>query len=149
LPALLTELAAANARLALLHGIAPRPLLLKLSPDLSWGELDGALAAAEGAGIGGLIATNTTLSREGLTGSNARESGGLSGRPLAERANAIIAYIHARCGDRLPIIGAGGVQSAADAQRKLDAGAAMVQLYTGFVYEGPGLIGRIVRQLAA
>jgi dihydroorotate dehydrogenase len=146
LPPLLAALSAENSRLAAENGLRRRPLLLKLSPDLTSSELEGLLAAAEGAGLDGLIAVNTTLSRDGQGGRAAAEAGGLSGRPLAERSNAIIAAIKRQCGDRLPIIGVGGVFSAADYRRKLDAGASLVQLYTGLIYQGPGVARQILHR---
>ncbi len=146
---LLGALTAENGRLAQKHGLAPRPLLVKIAPDLTWAELDEILAAVQAAGIDGLIATNTTLARDGLQSDLRVEGGGLSGRPLADRSTEIIAYAARQTGGRLPIIGVGGVRTAADVQAKLAAGAALVQTYTGLVYEGPGMAGRILRELAA
>ncbi|MCI0398317.1 MAG: quinone-dependent dihydroorotate dehydrogenase [Chloroflexi bacterium] len=143
---LLADLAAENQALA--ETMAPRPLLLKIAPDLSWPELDDILAAAERRQISGIVATNTTTGRAGLRSPLREETGGLSGRPLATRSNEVIAYIHRQTRGRLPIIGVGGVFTAADAQARLDAGAALVQVYTGLVYEGPGMAGRILRGLA-
>ncbi|MBK8987662.1 MAG: quinone-dependent dihydroorotate dehydrogenase [Chloroflexi bacterium] len=145
---LLGVLVAENGRLAQKHQIRPRPLLVKIAPDLTWAELDEILDAVQTAGVDGLIATNTTLGRVGLQ-SAVQEDGGLSGRPLAARSTEIIAYIARQTGSRLPIIGVGGVSTAADVQAKLDAGAKLVQLYTGLVYGGPGIAGRILRHLAA
>lgn len=148
---LLADLQRENQALAALHpGLSgiPRPLLLKIAPDLSWPELDEILAAAQSNGIDGIIATNTTINRAGLTHPSQTEQGGLSGRPLAQRSNEIIAYIQRQAGDRLPVIGVGGVFTADDVQAKLDAGAALVQLYTGLVYQGPAIAGRILRALA-
>ena len=95
----------------------------------------------------GIIATNTTLSRENLRSSKKRETGGLSGAPLMQKSSAIIAHIHRETNGRLPIIGVGGIFSADDIQEKLDAGASLVQLYTSLVYGGPGLIGTLLRDL--
>ncbi|UCG24232.1 MAG: quinone-dependent dihydroorotate dehydrogenase [Chloroflexota bacterium] len=136
-----------NKELAALHRISPRPLILKISPDLTWEQLDHVLEAAVDHGVSGISATNTTLSRMGLVSPHGDEPGGLSGLPLRKRSNAIIAYIWRQLGDRLPIIGAGGVFTADDAKAKLDAGAALVQLYTGLVYRGPRVAGQIVRGL--
>lgn len=145
---LLATLVAANRRLAAEHELPRRPLFVKIAPDLSLGALDEVVAAVmDNNRIDGIIATNTTVSREGMTGPRAAEAGGLSGRPLRQRSTEIIAAIRQRTNDRLPIIGVGGVQSAADVQAKLDAGASLVQLYTGLVYEGPGVAGRILRRL--
>ncbi|MFQ5398893.1 MAG: quinone-dependent dihydroorotate dehydrogenase [Anaerolineae bacterium] len=149
LGALMATLQAENEALAEKHGVPRRPLLIKVSPDLTWAELDEIIAAALAHNVSGIIATNTTIGRVGLRDPLRAEQGGLSGRPLRERSNAIIAYISRQAGDRLPVIGVGGVRTAADVQEKLDAGAALVQLYTGLVYEGPGIAGRILRELAA
>jgi dihydroorotate dehydrogenase len=146
LTSLLAELAAESRTLAARHGIAPRPLLVKVAPDLSWAELDGLMEAAAGSGVAGLIATNTTVSREGVKGPHSGEAGGLSGRPLGRRSSEVIAHIRAR--SSLPVIGVGGVLDADDVRAKLDAGAALVQVYAGLVYEGPAMAGRILRDLA-
>jgi dihydroorotate dehydrogenase len=140
---LLTALAGANRGLA-----RPRPLFLKISPDESPEQVEQVVRAGCAAGISGFIATNTTLSRAGLRGSSAGEAGGLSGRPLAAPARRAIAQIRALTGARLPIVGVGGVASAADAYDHIRAGASLVQLYTGLVYEGPGLVYRVKRGLA-
>ena len=132
---------------ALAAGGRPKPLWVKIAPDLTWADLDEILAALTAAAIDGIIATNTTLSREGLSGAARNETGGLSGRPLRRRSTDIIAYIHHQTGGRLPIIGVGGVATADDVREKLDAGAAVVQLYTSLIYGGPGLPGRILRTL--
>lgn len=123
------------------------PLLVKLAPDLSDEELDDALEVLLRAGMNGVIATNTTLSRGGLDGPAARESGGLSGAPLTQRSLKMVGEIARRTQGRLPIIAAGGVMNAADARRCLDAGAALVQVYTGLIYTGPGLVREILRGL--
>lgn len=143
---LLRTLRVENEVLAKRHGIRKRPLLVKIAPDLTWQELDGILDAVTNTGMDGLIATNTTLSRQGLSSSWQDETGGLSGRPLRDLSNAIIHYIVQHTHGNLPVIGVGGVQTAVDVKAKLDAGAALVQLYTGLVYEGPGIAGRILRK---
>jgi dihydroorotate dehydrogenase len=145
---LLATLDRENQALAARHRLPARPLLLKIAPDLSWMALDEILAAAQANGVAGIIATNTTVDRDGLTHPAQSESGGLSGRPLARRSNEIIAYIRQQTGGRLPVIGVGGVFTAGDARAKLDAGASLVQLYTGLVYQGPAIAGRILRALA-
>jgi len=127
------------------YGIGVRPLLLKIAPDLSWEELDQILGAAIEAGADGIIATNTTVGRGGLVSEKRNEVGGLSGRPLRGRSNEVIRYITKNAGNRLPVIGVGGVFGAADVQAKLEAGAVLVQVYTGLVYEGPGVAGGILR----
>jgi len=129
----------------------PKPLLLKIAPDLTDGQLDDILLIARETNLSGLVATNTTISRAGLQTSAATVAGlgagGLSGRPLRQRATEVIRYLHRRTEGSLPIIGVGGIASAADAQEKLAAGAALVQLYTGFIYEGPALVKRINKAL--
>jgi dihydroorotate dehydrogenase len=144
---LLDELTSVGQELAAGHGVQPKPLLLKIAPDMVWSELDQILTAIETHGVAGIIATNTSTSREGLRSTLAVQAGGLSGRPLKERALEVVRYIHRRTSGRLPIIGVGGIQSADDARAMLDAGAILVQLYTGLVYEGPGIGGRILRDL--
>lgn len=144
---LLGTLQQENENLAVRHNLATRPLLLKIAPDLSWEEVDEVVAAASQHRIAALIATNTTLSRAGLTHPAQTETGGLSGSPLNQRSTAIIAHIARQTGDQLPIIGVGGIRTAEDVQAKLDAGASLVQIYTGLVYEGPTLAGRILRRL--
>jgi dihydroorotate dehydrogenase len=125
----------------------PRPLLLKIAPDLTNAQLDDILEIARETQLSGLVATNTTIGRAGLATAASQVAGygagGLSGRPLRARATEVIAYLHQRSQGALPIIGAGGIHSAADALEKLAAGATLVQLYTGFVYEGPGLVKQI------
>jgi len=130
----------------------PRPLLLKIAPDLTDAQLDDILEIARETQLSGLVATNTTISRAGLSTPTPTVAGygagGLSGRPLRARATEVIAYLHQKSRGELPIIGAGGIHSAQDALEKLAAGAALVQLYTGFIYEGPGLVRKINRALA-
>ena len=131
-------------------GAATPPLLLKIAPDLAEADLaDIAAVALEGA-VDGLIATNTTIARPaGLSGRHRDESGGLSGRPLFDPSTRVLAQIYRLTQGRLPLIGLGGVASGAEAYAKIRAGASLVQLYTGLVYEGPALIPRIKRELAA
>jgi len=130
----------------------PRPLLLKIAPDLTDAQLDDILEIARETQLSGLVATNTTIARpESLRTPAATVAGygagGLSGRPLRERATEVIRYLHRRSQGGLPIIGAGGIHSAQDALDKLAAGATLVQLYTGFIYEGPGLVKQINQAL--
>lgn len=136
-----------NHTLAAQHHLPPRPLLVKIAPDLTWAELDEILSAAQTAGISGLIATNTTIDRPPLRSPQQQESGGLSGAPLRARSLAVVAYIQRQMGGLLPVIGVGGVCTAADVQALLAAGASLVQVYTGLVYEGPGWAGRVLRQM--
>lgn len=128
------------------NGIS-RPILLKIAPDLTNEQLDDIVEIVQQTGIDGLIATNTTISREGLTSAYKTETGGLSGRPLTHRSTEVIAYLHQKSRGSFPIIGVGGIHSAEDALEKLNAGASLVQLYTGFIYEGPALIGRINKKI--
>lgn len=127
-----------------------RPILLKIAPDLTDGQLDDIVELVTESGIAGVVATNTTISREGLRSKPAQvqEAGGLSGKPLRARATEVIRYLVAKSGGRFPIIGVGGIHSPADAIEKMEAGAALVQLYTGFIYEGPNLIKSICKKIA-
>ncbi len=125
-------------------GAAPVPIFVKVAPDLSRPQLDEVLSSCESAGIAGMIATNTTLSRHGVRPADAAlatEAGGLSGRPLTERAREVVGYLAGHT--RLPVIGVGGVMTAEDAMALFDAGARLVQLYTGFIYGGPALAREI------
>lgn len=123
------------------------PLLVKLSPDMEAADLDQSLSVILDTPIDGIIATNTTITRPKLTSPHAAETGGLSGKPLTELSTKVIAHIHKQTGGKIPIIGVGGIHSPQDAQAKLDAGASLVQLYTGLVYQGPGLVKQIIEQL--
>jgi len=123
------------------------PLLVKLAPDLSDQELDDALDAMLAAGMDGVIATNTTIGRPGIDGPVKDEAGGLSGAPLRPRSTEMIRAIFERTEGKLPSIGGGGVDGPDDAKEKLDAGAVLVQVYTGLIYQGPGLVKRILRGL--
>jgi dihydroorotate dehydrogenase len=125
----------------------PVPVLVKLAPDLSDEELDDALQVLLDRQVDGVIATNTTIQRPGLSHPLAGQAGGLSGAPLEAISTAQVEKIHRRTGGMLPIVGVGGIMSPEDAQRKLDAGAALVQVYTGMVYAGPGLVRRIVQDI--
>jgi dihydroorotate dehydrogenase len=145
---LLASLQSERARLAQSSGVA-RPLLVKLAPDLTWEELDDALAALQRFEVAGVIATNTTIARAGLRSIRAGELGGLSGRPLRERSTAVVDYIHRHTQGQLPIVAAGGVASARDVLEKLEAGACLVQIFTGLVYQGPGLARSILSDLIA
>jgi dihydroorotate dehydrogenase len=122
------------------------PLLVKLAPDLTSDELDGALDAILAAGIDGVITSNTTLSRKGLTSALASESGGMSGAPARQRNTQIVRDVMHRTNGRLTVIASGGIMRPEDAQEKLDAGATLVQLYTGLIYEGPGLVKAILNR---
>ncbi len=132
---------------------APKPILLKIAPDLNNDQLDDIIDIVTTLSIDGLIATNTTIDRGGLTTSAATleniGNGGLSGKPLTGRATEVIFYIHQKSKGRFPIIGVGGIHSAKEAREKLEAGASLIQLYTGFVYQGPQLIKDIKRELVS
>lgn len=121
----------------------PKPVLLKIAPDLSDDQLLDIVEIIAETKISGVIATNTTLSREGLKSTNKIEAGGLSGKPLTKRSTEVIKFLAEKGNNSFPIIGVGGIHSAKDALEKLDAGASLVQLYTGFIYEGPALIRQI------
>jgi dihydroorotate dehydrogenase len=129
----------------------PKPLLLKIAPDLSQHQLDDIVEIAIFSELSGLIATNTTVSRQGLsTPANvvgAIGVGGLSGRPLREKACEVLRYLRRQLPPHIRLIGAGGIMTAEDALQRLEAGADLVQLYTGLIYEGPGLVRQINRQL--
>jgi dihydroorotate dehydrogenase len=123
------------------------PVLVKLAPDLSVEQLLTAVDVISESGLDGVIATNTTISREGLDHPLAGEEGGLSGAALTEMSTRIIARISEHTGGEIPIVGVGGIMGPEDARAKIDAGATLVQLYTGLVYEGPGLVKRILNGL--
>ncbi|MGW5050064.1 quinone-dependent dihydroorotate dehydrogenase [Actinokineospora sp. NPDC004072] len=123
------------------------PILVKIAPDLTDEAIGEVLQVCADHDIDGLIATNTTLSRDGVSGPDAAQAGGLSGRPLTARALEVVSFV-AKESD-LPVIGVGGIMAADDALRMLDAGARLVQLYTGFIYSGPGLVRAINRATAA
>lgn len=124
-----------------------KPILLKIAPDLTDEQLLDIIDIVNETKIAGVIATNTTLSREGLVSSNKNETGGLSGKPLTKRSTEVIRFLSEKSGKAFPIIGVGGIHSADDAIEKFDAGASLVQLYTGFIYEGPQLIHDINKKL--
>jgi dihydroorotate dehydrogenase len=123
------------------------PLLVKLAPDLSERELDEAVGVILDTGMDGVIATNTTLAREGLRSGLAAETGGLSGVPLRRLSDDALARVVRRVDGRIPVVGVGGVMTPEDARRKLDLGASLVQVYTGLIYAGPGLVKQIVSKL--
>jgi len=125
----------------------PKPILLKIAPDLTDEQLLDIIDIVSETKIDGVIATNTTISRDGLSSENKKETGGMSGMPLGKRATEVIRFLSEKSNKAFPIIGVGGIHSAQDAIEKIEAGASLVQLYTGFVYEGPGLIKDINRAL--
>jgi dihydroorotate dehydrogenase len=127
----------------------PKPILLKIAPDLTDGQLDDIIAIIHDTALDGIVATNTTIDRsqlktpKGLV--DAIGAGGLSGKPLRQRATEVIRYINEHSGGSIPIIAVGGIFTAADAIEKLKAGASLVQVYTGFIYEGPGIARAICK----
>ena len=125
----------------------PKPILLKIAPDLSEDQLLDIIEIIQTTQVAGVIATNTTLSREGLQSPNKIETGGLSGKPLTDRSTEVIRFLSEKSQKAFPIIGVGGIHTPNDAIEKLEAGADLIQLYTGFVYEGPGVVKRINRAL--
>lgn len=127
----------------------PKPILLKISPDLTWEQLDDTLETIKKTNIDGVIAVNTTIMRDGLSYSPNEilniGNGGLSGMPLKNRSTEIIRYIHQKTQGKIPIIGVGGIMDKKDLQEKLDAGASLVQVFTGFIYEGPELVKKLLK----
>lgn len=148
---LLRELRARGAELAAGRGEAPRPILLKIAPDLTDAQVVEVVGIAREEGIAGLIATNTTISRDGLRTPRERVealgAGGISGRPLRARALEVVSLVHRETRGELPLIGVGGIFDARDAWERIRAGASLVQLYTGFVYGGPTVVREINRGL--
>ncbi|MCB0486439.1 MAG: quinone-dependent dihydroorotate dehydrogenase, partial [Flavobacteriaceae bacterium] len=124
-----------------------KPILLKIAPDLTDSQLLDIIDIVHTTKIDGVIATNTTISREGLLSKDKDETGGLSGKPLTHRSTEVIRFLAERSNKSFPIIGVGGIHSAEDAMEKLNAGADLVQLYTGFIYEGPKLVKQINKKL--
>jgi dihydroorotate dehydrogenase len=125
----------------------PKPILLKIAPDLTNEQLDDIIDIVKETKIDGVIATNTTISREELKTQNSKlitiGAGGLSGKPLSKRATEVVKYLSDKSKKAFPIIAVGGIHTAEDAIEKLNAGASLVQIYTGFIYEGPGIVKRI------
>jgi dihydroorotate dehydrogenase len=129
----------------------PKPVLLKISPDLTREQLDDVIDVLKLTDMNGVIATNTTLSRDGLTTPakdvNQIGAGGLSGKPVRDKSTEVIRYLRGKLGRDFPIIGVGGIMTPEDAREKIQAGADLIQLYTGFIYEGPGFVKKISRNL--
>ena len=151
LTALLKALKAENAVLATKYAQKPKPFLLKIAPDLTEHQLLDIIAIIQETQIDGVIATNTTISREGLLSEESlvNETGGLSGVPVRKRSTEVIRFLSEKSNNAFPIIGVGGIHSAEDALEKIEAGATLVQLWTGFVYEGPALVKKINKAILA
>lgn len=143
---LLTAVVAANNARAASPGGRRVPLLLKIAPDLGYAQIDAVLGVVSDHGLDGLVATNTTLARPGAL-ARVSEEGGLSGAPLCRRSTEVISYVSRATAGRLPIIGVGGIMDGAGAAEKLDAGARLVQVYTGMVYRGPFFAAELARAL--
>lgn len=124
-----------------------KPILLKIAPDLTDEQLLDIIDIVATTKIAGVIATNTTISRDGLQSTNQAEMGGLSGKPLTKRTTEVIRFLSDKSNKAFPIIGVGGIHSAEDAMEKLEAGASLIQLYTGFIYEGPALVKAINKKI--
>jgi dihydroorotate dehydrogenase len=131
---------------------SPKPILLKIAPDLTNSQLDDIIEIVDDTKIDGVIATNTTISRADLKTAEARikeiGNGGLSGKPVKERSTEVIAYLHSKSNGAFPIIGVGGIDGPASAKEKLAAGASLIQVYSGFIYQGPELVKNINKSLA-
>ena len=125
----------------------PKPILLKIAPDLNNNQLLDIISIVKNTGLDGIIATNTTINRDNLKSVNKNELGGLSGKPLTTRSTEVIKFISKNSNKTIPIIGVGGINTVADALEKFDAGADLIQIYTGFIYEGPNLIRSINKAL--
>jgi dihydroorotate dehydrogenase len=129
-----------------------KPVLLKIAPDLEWEQIDDVVDLAKEINLDGLVATNTTISREGLKTSNdkvnAMGAGGLSGKPLGKRSTEVVQYIHQKTSGSIPIISSGGIFTGKDAREKTMAGASLLEVWTGFIYEGPFIVKSICRELA-
>lgn len=149
LTALLNELKNENSKLAISRKVKEKPILLKIAPDLTDSQLLDIIEIVAATKIDGVIATNTTIERQNLKSDLifTEEKGGLSGKPLVSRSTEVIRFLADKSGKAFPIIGVGGIHSAEDAIEKLEAGADLVQLYTGFIYEGPALVKSINKAL--
>ena len=143
---LLAAITSANRERAAKPGKRRVPVLLKIAPDLTWRQIDAVLGVIAEYGLDGIIATNTTLARPGFF-ATVNEAGGLSGAPLRRRSTEIIGYVAHATSGRLPIIGVGGIVDVSSAAEKLDAGAVLVQVYTGMIYRGPFFAADLARGL--
>ncbi len=149
---ILTNLQKQNSKFNPSTGSGPKPILLKIAPDLTKEQIDDVIDLALEIKLDGLVVSNTTISREQLKTQNSKlktiGAGGMSGLPLKQRSTEIIKYIHQRTGGQIPIIASGGIFTGADAKEKIDAGASLVQVWTGFIYEGPGIVKKICNHLS-
>jgi dihydroorotate dehydrogenase len=148
---LLTELQATSTELSRRRGGARKPLLVKIAPDLTDAAVAEVIEVCLERGVAAVIATNTTLSRDGVAApdtTTAEQAGGLSGAPLRDRTRAVVSFVHRETAGELPVVGVGGVTTVDDGLALLDAGASLVQLYTGFIYTGPALVRGLARAAA-
>lgn len=145
---LLAAVRDANQMTADIRQRDPRPILIKIAPDLTPAELEGVAEAAVANGAVGIVATNTTTSRDGIPDRYADLPGGLSGPPLRDRANEVTKILYRKVGNQVPIIGVGGISTGADALQRIRAGATLVQVYTATIYAGPGLAGQILSDMS-
>ena len=148
LKALLAAVRGEIAEQAARTGGNPKPVIVKIAPDMTDAELEQTVGMLAEGGADGIIATNTTLSREGLKSPNRSQQGGLSGRPLASRSTEVIRAIWRLTGGKLPIIGSGGIFDGRDAYDKIRAGASLVEIYTSLIYRGPGVVRKIAAELS-
>lgn len=132
---------------SLARGVKAKPVLVKIAPDMSQDQLEHTVHTILDSGVAGIIATNTTLSRDGLTHAHASETGGLSGKPLRDRSTEVISAIYKQTGGRIPIIGSGGIFTAQDAYDKIRAGSSLVEIYTALIYKGPGVLRELTSGL--
>jgi dihydroorotate dehydrogenase len=143
---ILTHLQTLNITLRQAQG--DKPILLKIAPDLSKEQLDDMIDLAMEIKLDGLVATNTTISRSGLTTNDSRlTTGGLSGLPLRHRSTEIVKYICDKTNGKIPVIASGGIFTGEDAKEKINAGASLIQVWTGFIYEGPAIVKKICKRL--
>jgi dihydroorotate dehydrogenase len=146
---ILTHLQQLNDTFRLAQG--DKPILLKIAPDLTNEQLDDVIDLAIEIRLDGLVATNTTISRDRLITRNSKletiGAGGLSGLPLKQRSTEVIKYIREKTNGKIPVIASGGIFTGSDAKEKLDAGASLLQVWTGFIYEGPGIVKKICKPL--
>jgi len=144
---ILTHLQKLNAELEI-----QKPILLKIAPDLEWEQIDDVIDLAKEINLDGLVATNTTIARDQLQTPNSKlqtiGAGGLSGKPLQRKSTEVLQYIHKKTSGSIPIIASGGIFTGADTKDKLNTGASLVEVWTGFIYEGPFIVKRICRELA-